>query len=141
MTIPLDHTEILNVLGAPLTVKSTFASSGQFILDHTVPPGYGVPPHVHADEDEAYLMLSGEVTFCLDGVEQIARPGAFVFAPRGHQHSFRNATGVTARMIVLCTPGKKLELFFRQLDAAARTGGIDETTVISLAAAHDITVG
>lgn len=135
------HDDVLNILGAPLAVKATFASAGQFILDHVVPPGYAVPPHHHADEDEAYLMLEGEVTFSVDGVERIARPGDFLFAPRQRPHSFRNVSGAPARMIVLCTPGAKLEAFFRKLDAEAKAGAPDVATVTRLAAAEDIVIG
>lgn len=132
--------DVLNILGAPLAVKATFARAGQFILDHVVPPGYAVPPHFHADEDEAYLVLEGAVTFSVDGKEQVAGPGDFLFAPRQRPHSFRNVSGAPARMIVLCTPGAKLEAFFRKLDAEAKAGAPDVATVTRLAAAQDITI-
>ncbi len=139
MTGSIERAEdVLNVLGARLTVKTTFDESGQFVLDHDVPPGYAVPAHAHADEEESCLVLAGEIVFTTDAGERRLGPGDFIHAPRGTRHAFRNLSGAPARMIVICTPGRKLEVFFRGLDAAARAGTLDGPTVAGLAVRNDI---
>jgi mannose-6-phosphate isomerase-like protein (cupin superfamily) len=74
------------------------------LADVLVRPGSEPPVHVHAREDEAYIVLEGEVTF-LRGSETIdAGPGEAVFLPRGLQHGFAVRTPI-ARLMFLCTPG------------------------------------
>ena len=37
-------------------------------------------------------MLSGELTFCYDGKEEVCRVGQVHYCPEGHTHSFENRT-------------------------------------------------
>ena len=83
--------ETVSVLGAPVIIKSGGRSDQLFFADHPVPPGYRVPLHVHAEEDELFYILEGEIT--LDSAEGpcTAGPGAFVHLPHGVAHGYRNA--------------------------------------------------
>ncbi len=65
-------------------------TDGRFaLLDQTMPPGYVVPRHIHLNEDEAWYLLEGSMTFyCGDHVIDAAERG-FVFAPRGVAHTFK----------------------------------------------------
>jgi mannose-6-phosphate isomerase-like protein (cupin superfamily) len=110
---------VLNVLGADIAVKSCGDPGKFFFADHAVPPGYAVPLHVHEDEDEAFYLLEGEVTLLTGDGEKKAGPGDYVHLPRGVPHGFVNASGAPARMLVVASPGGKLEGLFRGLDAAA----------------------
>ena len=80
-------------------------SGGQSSLaDVLVRPGAEPPLHVHAREDETYLVLEGEMTF-QRGLERIvAGPGTAVHLPRGLQHGFAVHSEI-ARVILLVTPG------------------------------------
>lgn len=53
-----------------------------------IPRGFGPPLHVHANEDEFFLVLSGEVHLQHgdDVVEGV--PGSLAYTPRGVAHSF-----------------------------------------------------
>jgi quercetin dioxygenase-like cupin family protein len=74
------------------------------LADVLVRPGSEPPLHVHAREDETYLVLEGELTF-QRGLERIAvDPGTSVHLPRGLQHGFAVHSEI-ARLIVLITPG------------------------------------
>jgi hypothetical protein len=42
--------------------------------------------HVHADEDDAFYIMEGEMTFTLGGEEVAAPPGTFVLVPPGVVH-------------------------------------------------------
>jgi mannose-6-phosphate isomerase-like protein (cupin superfamily) len=111
---------LVDVLGAPIMIKSTGRADQLFFADHPMPPGYGVPLHVHADEDELFYILDGEITLdAVDGSTTV-RPGSFVHLPRGVAHGFRNVSDIPARMLVVTTPGGALEGVFRGLDAASR---------------------
>ena len=78
-------------VGALLQRKAGAAETDrQFaLLDQTMPAGYAVPRHIHLNEDEAWYLLEGSMTFyCGEHVIQAAKYG-WVFAPRGIPHTFK----------------------------------------------------
>lgn len=77
-----------------------------------VPPGGGPPPHVHSREEESFLVLEGEITFQVDGETRIATAGMFASMPIGSEHSFKNNSDQTARMILSVAPAGLEEMFF-----------------------------
>lgn len=58
----------------------------------------GPPRHAHADEDDSFYILDGELTFEVEGEEVVAAPGTFVLVPPGLQHTFRNDGDSVVRM-------------------------------------------
>ena len=52
-------------LGALLVVKATGEQTGGAcgLIEHLLPPGAASPYHVHRNEDEAYYVVEGEMTF------------------------------------------------------------------------------
>ena len=76
--------------GALLVQKAASADTGgRFdLLDQTMPPRYAVPKHVHHNEDEAWYVLEGQMTFRCGGREVVAGPHSWVFAPRAVPHTF-----------------------------------------------------
>src|SRR5437667_8447610 len=50
--------------------------------------GIRVAPHLHSDQEETYEVISGNLTYFLDGQKNIAPAGTMVRLPRGvpHQH-------------------------------------------------------
>ena len=71
----------------------------------TMSPGReGPPAHEHADEDDAFLILEGEMTFVADGEEIAAPAGTFVLVPPGVTHTFANRTERPARILNIHAP-------------------------------------
>lgn len=130
--------ERVDVLGAPVLIKSEGSPGFLFLADHPVPPGYGVPLHVHSAEDEVFYVLEGEITLDSEVGSMTAGPGTFVHLPRGVAHGFRNASGAEARMLVVATPGGGLEGVFRGLDALGRQGEPTPDTVAAVCAANGV---
>jgi quercetin dioxygenase-like cupin family protein len=93
--------------GIEFTVKvSSQDSGGAFtLLDNINPAGTYLPPHVHAQEDETFYVLEGEVEFQVDNQIVRAGPGATVYGPRGIPHAFKVISSTPGRMLVLATPG------------------------------------
>ena len=60
--------------------------------------------HVHAEEDDAFYILEGEMTFEVDGEQVPAPPGTFVLVPPGVVHGFRNDGSVPVRMLNIHAP-------------------------------------
>lgn len=130
--------EMLNVLGAPMLVKTDARCAPIFLADHTVPPGYGVPPHTHDVEDEAFYMLEGEIVVESPAGTVTARAGDTALLPRGVQHSFRNESGAPARFLVICVDGTRAAPMFRALDRLAEP---TPQTVMATCAAHGVRFG
>ncbi|MEV6371345.1 cupin domain-containing protein [Micromonospora musae] len=81
------------------------------IVEASVPPGSGPVAHTHADQDETFYLLSGELEF-LDGDRIFtASAGDIVFIPRTIRHRFKNVGLHTAKMLFLYTPGGAEDLF------------------------------
>ena len=60
--------------------------------------------HVHADEDDAFYILEGELTFTFGGERAPAPPGTFVLVPPGVEHGFRNDGTEPVRMLNIHAP-------------------------------------
>ena len=67
--------------------------------------GRELETHVHEEEDDAFYILEGEMTFVLSEREASAPPGTFVLIPPGVEHGFRNDGDVPVRMLNIHAPG------------------------------------
>jgi mannose-6-phosphate isomerase-like protein (cupin superfamily) len=69
-----------------------------------IAPGRRLEEHVHADEDDAFYILEGEMTFTFGDEEATAPRGTFVLVPPGAEHGFRNDGAVPVRMLNIHAP-------------------------------------
>lgn len=92
-----------------------------------LPKGFAAPLHSHRDEDEFFLVLSGEVR--LQHGEQVVEgvAGSFVYTPRGVGHSF-HADSANARVLLFFGPAG-VEGFFREAGTPARSLGLPPAEV------------
>jgi len=69
-------------------------------------PNRTLEAHVHAEEDDAFYILEGELTFVVgdDEEEVVAGPGTFVLVPPGVRHGFSNHADTPVRMLNLHAP-------------------------------------
>lgn len=137
-------------LGALLIVKAGAADTGgAFTLyDSLTAPGVASPWHRHANEDELFYVLDGEVE-CLWGEggaeHRLAGPGSTVFLPREVPHGFRVVGDEPCRMLVLLSPGG-LEEFFADVGRPADAlelpppTDVDMASVVETAAAYDLDI-
>ncbi|MBN8548682.1 MAG: cupin domain-containing protein [Deltaproteobacteria bacterium] len=87
-------------------------SNGQYtVMEATLPPKSGPPPHVHTREDEAFLVLTGEVTFYLGDKTILLKKGESLFAPRNIPHHFKNTGTEDAVLLETASPAG-IEDFF-----------------------------
>ena len=108
-------------VGALLQRKAGGAeTNGQFaLLDQTMPAGYAVPRHIHLNEDEAWYLLEGSMTFyCGEHVIEAAKYG-WVFAPRGIPHTFKVGSN-GARALTLTFPSSFAEFVAEMGEPASR---------------------
>ena len=69
-----------------------------------IAPGRVLEEHVHKDEDDAFYILEGEMTFFFGDEEAAAPPGTFVLVPPGVAHGFRNDGAQLVRMLNIHAP-------------------------------------
>ena len=104
--------------------------------------GFGAPLHTHQNEDEFFIVLSGEVR--LQHGDEVAEcvPGSLAYSPRGNPHSF-HIDSDEARLLLLFGPSG-VEGFFRDVATPARSLGFppadepvpDRARLIEIAARH-----
>jgi quercetin dioxygenase-like cupin family protein len=121
------------------TVLQTKDTGGAMaIVDSTTEPGMGPPLHIHAAEDEAFVVLSGEVEFFLAGQRFRRSAGGTAFIPRGVEHTFRITSDTPSRHLVILTPGVFEGFFFDMAKGQCRIPE-DMPDVLESAARHNLT--
>lgn len=108
------------------------------IVDSLSPPRSGPPRHVHHAEDEIFVILTGEVTFWLEGETFTRGPGGTVFVPRGREHTFHVTGERPARHLVVLTPGG-FEGFFAEMARGRCRIPQDMPAIMESAARHNLT--
>jgi quercetin dioxygenase-like cupin family protein len=124
---PGEGETIQGPVGGPLTFKVRGAQTNGTltVFENTIAPGEGPPLHAHANEDEAWYVLEGELRFRLGADMRRAPAGSFVFVPRGTQHCFQNVGAQPARILVLFTPAG-MESFFDRFASLPESADIPE---------------
>jgi len=99
------------------TILSTPDTGGAVsIVDSVTPPDSGPPRHVHHDADEAFVILTGDCEFWIEGTHFTRGPGQTAFIPRGREHAFRVVSTIPSRHLIFLTPGG-FEGFFAEMAA------------------------
>jgi len=88
------------------------ATGGAYsMVEVTIPPQGGPPPHLHPNVDEALYIVEGEVEVLLGDGTTRASAGALAFVPKGTVHAFKNVGTSPSRVVVIISPGG-FEKFF-----------------------------
>lgn len=74
------------------------------LLDAHTRKGTEPPPHTHTHEDEAVVVVDGDVTYRAGQKVMHVAAGQFVYLPRGFEHSF-TVNSPDAHLLILMTPG------------------------------------
>ena len=69
-----------------------------------IAPGRELEAHRHQDEDDAFYIVEGEMTFIFGDQQVSAPPGTFVLVPPGVEHGFRNDDARPVRMLNIHAP-------------------------------------
>jgi quercetin dioxygenase-like cupin family protein len=99
--------------GAMSVVKvSAAATAGLLaVLQQTLMPGIGAPPHTHTREDECSFVIEGELGYRIGDEEGKLKAGDFLRKPRLIPHAVWALGTRPARIIEMVFPGA-LEEFF-----------------------------
>jgi len=114
--VPPGQGHLLTARGNVLAFKAVAAQTGGdfSLMERTVPAGARMPPpHRHVNCSEAFFVLSGEITFLVDGSSLAGQTGDFLLVPRGAGHTFGNTGSSPARLLVLHAPA--MDAYFEEL--------------------------
>ncbi len=104
------------------------ATGGSFSLTEMLvapTPVLGAPPHIHLNEDEAFYVLEGVLSYQLGSRSAEASAGSLVFIPRGTVHAFTNVGPQPARLLfILALAG--FEHFFEEIGEMAQSRSLPE---------------
>jgi mannose-6-phosphate isomerase-like protein (cupin superfamily) len=98
-------------------------------------PG-GPPLHIHAAQDEWFLVTEGAFDVRIGDRVHHLGPGDSVLGPRGVPHAFRN-TSPTGRILVSFFPAGSMEAFF---DHGSRLSPLTPAAFAELSSQHGMTV-
>lgn len=112
--------EAVWLLGGLYAYKATGHDTGGRYSVFEVRGPVATPLHSHAAEEEAFYVVSGDVTFVVGEDTVEATSGTFAFVPRGIKHGFR-LQSPEARLLLLLTPGNAgHEGLFREMGEPAQ---------------------
>lgn len=138
--------QALWMLNSLLVERATADDTGGAYTVHEqwITPAGNPPPHLHRDEDEAFLVLAGSIDVTVGDTTVAVGPGGFAFGPRGVPHTYA-VTSEVAHLLVISSPAGA-EAFFRAVGQPAGSLDLPEPaapdvpTVVATAAAHGITI-
>ena len=92
------------------------------VIDMLVPPGGGPGPHAHADIQEMFYVVEGELEFKTETGKYLAKKGSFVNIPKGGEvHCFKNTSNAMAHILCTVIPSG-LDEFFQQIGTPTTPG-------------------
>lgn len=106
--------ETLSVMGGNYRILvSGKETGGAFaVIEMLVPPGGGPGPHAHADFEESFYIVEGEVQVKSEVSTFTATNGAFINIPKGGiVHGFKNKSDKMAHLICTVVPAGLEEMF------------------------------
>jgi quercetin dioxygenase-like cupin family protein len=132
----------LTVVGSQVMVMLSCAQTGGafYAFEGSVPPGSGVPPHVHQHEDEVIQILEGDFEVFLDGKIHKASAGAVLYFPRFVAHGFTNVGKTIGRGFFIASPGENFERFFTELSALPTNQPPDMAKVAEIFARYGLPI-
>ena len=107
------------------------------IVDSWSPAASGPPRHIHQNEDETFVILTGACRFWLEGDEFTAGAGESVFIPRGKEHTFKVTDDGPCRHLLILTPGG-FEGFFADMAAGQFSIPDDMPAIEESAGRHNL---
>lgn len=126
-------------LGLPALLSSSVTGGALSVNEIPLPARALIaPPHTHHRHDEAVYVLDGELSVWIEGDVHQARPGEFVFLPKGLPHTIFNAADVEGRFLELCWPGGLDEYFEEMAVALSGAGPPDMAKIKEIADKYEI---
>jgi quercetin dioxygenase-like cupin family protein len=124
---------VWNILGQTYVPKSLGENS--FSWHALLPPGTGVPPHIHPTQDEFIYVFEGRFDLVLDGREFNATAGDLIRMPMGVPHGLFNKSDQPIKCLFWVSPTRKLYDLFWGIHSMKEQKPED---VVALSAKHEV---
>jgi quercetin dioxygenase-like cupin family protein len=114
----------LSVVGDTYRILITGKETGGAFaaIDMLIPPNGGPGPHSHANFQESFYVIDGEIEVRSEVSTYTAKKGSFVNIPKGGiVHCFKNKTDQTAHLLCMVVPSG-LEEFFMEIGKPVAVG-------------------
>lgn len=124
ITVGPEGGKIISVVGDTYRILiNGNASNGAFAaIDMLIPPNGGPGPHEHAQFEESFYVIEGEIEVNSEFGTYTAGKGSFVNIPKGGViHSFKNKTDQIAHLLCIVVPAG-LETFFEEIGKPVGAG-------------------
>jgi len=107
--------QTISVLGDKQTLKLTSKhTDGKLtVIMHELPPGIGVPMHVHTNEDETFYLTEGELEVTIDNNTTTLKAGDVILLPKNLPHAIKNNTQKVAKAQLSLYPAGIEEMFIQ----------------------------
>ena len=145
------------IRGAGMTLKVGAEQSGAWsAFEAEVGPGFDVGAHRHAEAEEIFYILEGELDLLAfeprtrasddwtawesaSGARVVrGGPGSLMFVPAGCPHAFTNPGTAPARMLFLVTPSGHEQYLEGIAELLGQHGPPDQAAIVELRARYDI---
>ena len=110
-----------NVVGGPSPLQASAFAIGMVTLD---PDGGQVPWH-NQDQEEAYLVLEGEIEMCVGSERRILTAGQAVMIPPREFHQATNVGSTPARLLYCYGPAGEVAHWRQELSGTLPRAGIE----------------
>ena len=88
-----------------IRVDSRVTGGAYAVVESVAEPGCAVPTHLHRNEDEHFLVISGRYRIAIGDEVLEATAGTRATVPRNTPHSWRNIALEESRLLAIITPG------------------------------------
>jgi quercetin dioxygenase-like cupin family protein len=119
-----DQGQIISVVGDNyrIIIPGALTQGAYAVIDMLVPPGGGPGPHSHADIQEMFYVVDGEIEFKTEAGKYTAKKGSFVNIPKGGEvHCFKNTGNAIAHLLCTVIPAG-LDDFFQEIGTPTSPG-------------------
>jgi len=123
-TISEDQGQTVSVVGDNyrIIISGEQTQGAYAVIDMLVPPGGGPGPHAHAEIQELFYIVDGELEFKTQAGKYIAKKGSFINIPKGGEvHCFKNISNTMAHLLCTVIPSG-LDQFFREIGTPTSAG-------------------
>ena len=122
------------VLGNPFVVKADSGDTAGAYLAMEFQSEAPLPTHIHANEEEAIYIVSGEFEVLLGDETVKASAGSFFVVPRGLAHNLSGAGSGDGKALLIFSPAA-VSGMFEELD-----GKTDTNEILAIAAKYGMQV-
>ena len=110
-----------NLLSIPVSCDA--GADGLSVIEQWAPHGDSPPMHVHATQDEIFIVLEGRLRIVLGGSELEGAAGHTAMAPKGIAHTYRVESAEGAHFLAI-TRGPEFETMIRNMSRPAEQAGL-----------------